>query len=181
MGNEPQLAAHEVLYCANHPRTETLLRCSKCDEPICLSCAVRTPVGLRCRRCARLRRPPSYVLRPWHYLLAIVVAVPASCLAGFVMQYVGFLWAFFIGAAVGGLIAEAVYRVTGGKRGRPLALLVGVSIVLGALASALGPALLWSGATPAELLNGQALLALLLRMNIVYVFLAVGAAYARLY
>ena len=37
----------ESLTCANHPDRETLLRCNKCGKPICISCAVRTPVGYR--------------------------------------------------------------------------------------------------------------------------------------
>lgn len=180
MGDAAQVAGEETLYCVNHPRVETLLRCSKCGKPICTHCGIRTPVGIRCRQCARLRRPPSYVLRPWHYLLAVLVALPASFLVGLVMQYVGMYLAFFLGAAAGGLIAEIVYRATGGKRGAPLAVLVGVSIALGAVASALGPALLMPGITAAAFLNGRTLLQLLLRMNIVYVFLAIGAAYARL-
>ena len=32
---------------------ETLLRCNKCGNPICMACAVRTPVGYRCTNCVR--------------------------------------------------------------------------------------------------------------------------------
>ncbi len=179
MGDAPQVVGPETLYCANHPQTETLLRCSKCGKPICTRCGIRTPVGIRCRQCARLQRPPSYSLRLWHYLLAAVVALPVSFIAGLLMQYVGF-FAFFIGAAVGGMIAEIVYRATGGKRGTPLALVACGSIILGALASALGPVLLVPGAALAALLDVRVLLQLAMRANIIYVFLAVGAAYARL-
>ncbi len=179
MGDAPQVAESEVLYCAIHPTTETLLRCNKCGKPICPRCGIRTPVGVRCRECARLRRAPLYMVDPGHYLLAAVVALPASFLAGLIMQQVGIFFAFFLGAAVGGLVGEVVYRATGGKRGTHLALLVCVCIVAGALASALSPELV-AGVPPAMLLNGRVLFQLLYRLNVVYVFLAVGAAFARL-
>jgi len=165
MGDAAQIGTSPALYCANHPDRETLLRCSKCGKPICPQCGIRTPVGIRCRTCARLQRPPSYVVKPWHYLLAAVLALPASFLAGLVMEYVGFFFAFFLGGAVGGLIREAVYRVTGGQRGRALAFMVCGCIILGALAVG-GWGTLTVGRLPIA--------------NLVYVFLAVGAAYARL-
>ena len=39
--------------CANHPNRETMLRCNKCEKPICLQCAVLTEVGYRCKECVR--------------------------------------------------------------------------------------------------------------------------------
>ena len=46
--------------CARHPAVETYLRCGRCDTPICPRCLVQTPVGTRCRNCARLRPSPPY-------------------------------------------------------------------------------------------------------------------------
>jgi hypothetical protein len=51
-------------YCATHPDVETELACGKCDKYICPRCMIQTPVGARCRECARLRRPPQYTLSP---------------------------------------------------------------------------------------------------------------------
>ncbi len=168
------------LYCANHPSVETLLRCNRCGKPICTRCGIRTPVGIRCRECAQLRRPPMYVVGPHHYLLAVLVALPASVIAGLVMQQVGIYLAFFAGAAVGGLIAEMVYRVVH-KRGRGLAILVCGCIILGALASS-GLALLFfvPGFALAALSDLRLLGSMLMQFNVVYVVLAVGAAFARL-
>ena len=53
-------AAVPVMYCANHPDTETLLRCNKCNKPICLKCAVQTPVGYRCKECVREQQDVYY-------------------------------------------------------------------------------------------------------------------------
>ena len=41
------------LYCYIHPDRETLLRCNRCEQPICSQCAVLTPTGYRCKNCVR--------------------------------------------------------------------------------------------------------------------------------
>ena len=43
----------DTLFCANHPNRETVLRCNRCEKPICTECAVLTPVGYRCKECVR--------------------------------------------------------------------------------------------------------------------------------
>jgi hypothetical protein len=86
-----------------------------------------------------------------------------------------------LAAPIGGLIAEGVVRSLHGKRGRPLQIIVGVSIALGALT---GP-WVWAaisagslGALPRQILP---YLASLLRLNVIlYMVLAIGAAVARL-
>ena len=176
MGDTEPVAQPETLHCANHPNVETLLRCNKCGKPICQRCGIRTPVGIRCRECAQLRRPPMYKVGPQHYLLAALVALPVSFVAGLIMQQLGWILAFFLGAAVGGLIAEVVYRVTH-KRGAGLAWLVSACILLGALPSAL---LALAFMPPTALLDLRVLFGLIMRLNLVYVVLAIGAAFARL-
>jgi rhomboid protease GluP len=44
------------MYCYRHPDRETLLRCGRCDRPICAECQVRHPVGIRCPECAPVRQ-----------------------------------------------------------------------------------------------------------------------------
>jgi membrane associated rhomboid family serine protease len=39
--------------CYRHPDRETLLGCASCGQPICLECAIDTPVGQKCFECAR--------------------------------------------------------------------------------------------------------------------------------
>jgi hypothetical protein len=41
----------ETLFCYRHPQTETVLRCNRCNKPICPKCAQCTPVGFRCPEC----------------------------------------------------------------------------------------------------------------------------------
>ncbi len=38
--------------CARHPETETRLRCSACDTPICFECTHSAAVGFKCPDCA---------------------------------------------------------------------------------------------------------------------------------
>jgi len=171
----------EVMYCVNHPKTETLIRCSKCLDPICPKCAVRTPVGLRCPKCASVGRSPLYALEPRHYLLAVAVALVMSLIAGAVMVQLGILFALLLAVPVGGIIAEAVLRSTRGKRGRAMQIITAICIALGAV---LGP-WLWRAASAGTLraLPGNALsyLGSLLNVNVlIYTFLAIGAAVARL-
>ena len=47
----------EQLYCYGHPNTPTRLRCSRCERPICGSCAIPASVGQHCPECvAEARR-----------------------------------------------------------------------------------------------------------------------------
>ena len=46
-------AIGERVPCAQHPNVETYLRCRSCGRAICPRCAVATPEGARCPRCAR--------------------------------------------------------------------------------------------------------------------------------
>ena len=46
-----------VYYCAKHPKAETRVRCGRCEQAVCLKCAVHGPVGVRCRDCAKNKIP----------------------------------------------------------------------------------------------------------------------------
>lgn len=130
----------EVIYCVNHPDRETLLRCNKCGKPICPECAIRHPVGLRCRECAQLRRIPTYDLSPRHYVLALAVGLP-SAVVGVVLggifsrllslPFIGGFIPWVIAFAVGLLTAEAISRATGYKRGVGLQVVASICIVFG--------------------------------------------------
>jgi hypothetical protein len=49
---EAYYATEPVIYCARHPQVETMLRCGRCDTPICPRCMVHSGVGIRCPDCA---------------------------------------------------------------------------------------------------------------------------------
>jgi hypothetical protein len=98
------------LYCTVHPNVETTLRCNRCGRPMCTRCAVKTPVGYRCRECVRAQQDKF-----------------------FDAQMLDFLIAFFLAPAAGGVIGTVVWRMTGKRRGRYTAIVVGTGVVAGAL------------------------------------------------
>ncbi|MBN1311647.1 MAG: hypothetical protein JXB30_09525 [Anaerolineae bacterium] len=191
----------EKLFCTVHPTIETSLRCNKCNRPMCTKCAVRTPVGYRCKECVRGQQQIFYNARPIDlviqgvvsFVLSLIGATLASLLGG------GMLWIMLIvGLAVasgaGALIADIAHRAAGKRRGRYSWLIVAAGIVSGALVVAVVPTLLITvlyaqmiaGAAPemmTEIPAGLSLIGLIGFTNIgwwIYVVVATGAAISRL-
>ena len=67
--------------CAYHPTVEATLRCNRCDKPICIKCAVRTPVGYRCKACINEQQETFYSAFWYDYVLAAVVSLPLAAFA----------------------------------------------------------------------------------------------------
>ena len=126
-----------VLFCANHPKRETHLRCNRCNKPICSSCAKRTPVGYRCPECIREQEDRFFEATILDYIVTVIVTLPLSLIAGWLAVLLGssFLGFFliFIGAAVGSFIGRIAFRAAGRRRGRWMPQLVGAIVVIGAL------------------------------------------------
>jgi tetratricopeptide (TPR) repeat protein len=154
-----------VLYCANHPNVETMLRCNRCRKPICTRCAVQTPVGYRCRECVGAQQASFYTGGALDYVIGAVIAVVLGAIAAYLMTLLGaWFFALILGPTIGIGIAELVRRAVGRRRSRYLWIVVAGGLIVGAL-----PALLLA-------LNSLwALIALGL-----FLLLAVGAATARL-
>jgi hypothetical protein len=104
-----------TLYCANHPDRETMLRCNRCNKPICYQCAVLTPVGYRCKECVREQQNVYYnaerldlpIGAAIGFALGAGVGALAYAFLG-LLGLIGFIIAFFAGPAAGGLIAEGI-------------------------------------------------------------------------
>jgi tetratricopeptide (TPR) repeat protein len=154
-----------MLYCANHPTVETMLRCNRCGKPICTRCAVQTPVGYRCKECVGQQQAAFYSGGVLDYVIGGMIALLLGGIAGYIMTLLGaWFFALILGPTIGIGIAEAVRFAVRRRRSRYLWLVVGGGIVVGSLPTlllALGS--LWS------------LLALGL-----FLLLAIGAATARL-
>ena len=122
--------------CATHPNVETNLACSKCGKPICPKCLVQTPVGARCRQCARADRLPTYALKPVHYLRAVAAMLGTSIAVGFVWVLLDVMVPFasffqiILAAGAGYIIAELVSRSVNQKRGPVLAVIASVGVII---------------------------------------------------
>ena len=143
----------EKLYCANHPHTETLLRCNRCGKPICTRCG-RAHAGrislqrMRGRPASQLFHRQSLRLTPIAGVLAFVLAIIGGAivpwLGGLIGLY-GMIAMVFAAPAMAGLMAEVIRRGVGKRRSRYLWLVVCVAAAIGSLAGAGLMALLLSG------------------------------------
>lgn len=129
-----------TLYCANHPNQETMLRCNRCDKPICYQCAVLTEVGYRCRECVSAQRAKYYNAAPLDLPLIAGVALILGAMVGALayailgaIGWFGFLIAFVAGPAAGGAIAEIIRRAVNRRRGPGMKWLAAVMCLLGIL------------------------------------------------
>jgi tetratricopeptide (TPR) repeat protein len=157
----------EVLFCANHPTVETMLRCNRCGKPICTRCAVLTPVGYRCRECVGRQQKTFYTGGAGDYVIGGVIALVLGGVASFLVSMLGaWFFALILGPVIGIGISEAVRLAVQRRRSQHLWLVVAVGIVVSAL-----PALLLALAA----LNLWTLISLGL-----FLVLAAGAASARL-
>lgn len=173
----PQTATVEVLHCAYHPDRETRLRCNKCGKPICTECAIRTPVGYRCPDCVRELQDKFYTATSTDALVGAAVVFGGGLLVGgaaFLLGlflgrtfFFGFLAAFFLGPALGGLVSELALRAMGRRRARNFAAIAAGAMLMGMLLAAVITGMIfWP--------------ILILAMAGLLMFLALSTSYARL-
>ena len=120
------------LFCANHPSVATQLRCNRCGKAICSKCAVRTPVGYRCRECVREQQHVFETATTIDYPIAFVISAVASLVATWALAFVGF-FGLFVAPAVGVAVAEVVRRAVRGHRARHLPTAAVAGAILGAV------------------------------------------------
>lgn len=155
--------------CYNHPDRETMLRCNRCDRPICVQCAVLTPTGYRCKECVRGQKKVFDTAQWYDYPLACLTAGVLSFIGSIIVSYLGF-FTIFLAPFVGVIISEAVRWVVRRRRSALLFQLVTGAAVAGALPRILAVLLFGSGA--ASLIG--------LLWPGVYIFLVASTLYYRL-
>lgn len=156
-----------VLFCANHPTVETMLRCNRCSKPICTRCAVQTPVGYRCKQCVGQQQAVFYTGGVLDYVIGGAISLVLGGAASYLMTRLGAgVWfiALILGPAAGVGIAEVVRLAVRRRRSRYLWSVAAVAMVVGSL-----PALILALLYPWSLISLG-----------LFLFLAVGAAAARL-
>ena len=134
--------------CANHPDRATMLRCNRCDKPICYQCAVRTPVGYRCRECVRTQQSVYYNGNRLDPVIGGAVALVLGGILGAagyaflgILGFFSLILALFAGPAAGGLVAEAIRRAVRKRRSRGMKWLAAGFFILGVL----GVGAIWLG------------------------------------
>ncbi|MRR31033.1 hypothetical protein EG834_12065 [bacterium] len=106
-------------YCYNHPTRATLLRCNRCERPICTECAVLTPTGYRCKECVRGQQKVYETARWTDYPVVILIAGVLSYFGSLIASNIGF-FTIFIAPIAGVIIAEAVRWAVKKRRSRAL-------------------------------------------------------------
>lgn len=140
---ELQIQAPGPLHCYRHPQTETLLRCSRCNNPICIQCAKRVSVGHRCPDCLKAQRQRAYNMEPGDLARAGAVSFGLSLvlwpLCNILLGFLSFFWilpyiaAVFAGGAAGGGLAQTIRQVVQRRRGPYLKWVTLAGILAGGL------------------------------------------------
>lgn len=117
-----------LLQCPRHPKETTLVRCGRCERPICTRCMVDSPVGKKCRECASTR---THLDEASHRqilvgaLATFAVAIPT----GIVMQ--SFPLLVLPAVLYGWLVSEVAIRSSGRKRSLPIQIAAGAAALTG--------------------------------------------------
>jgi len=120
------------LYCYVHPDRETLLRCNRCERPICSQCAVLTPTGYRCKNCVHGQQKVFDTAQSTDFIAAAGIALVLSFLGSLIAGVMGF-FTIFIAPIAGVIIAEAVRWALHRRRSRLLFRTAAGAAALGSL------------------------------------------------
>ncbi len=134
--HETNLApTEETTYCAVHPDRETGLRCNQCGRFMCVACAVRMPVGYRCRECVRGLEDRFFTATSNDYLIVFSVCAVLTGIGAAIVKATGIPLLFLILLALpaGGLVGEAALRATQRRRGRQSANIAIAGVIVGGL------------------------------------------------
>ena len=124
-------------YCHFHPGNESLVSCSKCLRYICPKCMTITPVGMRCKDCADIRKSPVFDISLYHYLKATIASVCIGILSGLFWGVLSiilgpglFFVPFLAGLGAGYAIGEGTSVAANRKRGTGLVIICVISSAL---------------------------------------------------
>jgi hypothetical protein len=165
------------LYCYRHPRSETYVRCGRCDQPICPKCAVQGPVGFRCRQCGLVKNASIRDFSPRQLALGVGVTFGGGALLGYFGGQIGF-FSIFLSFFAGSFIAEGAVRFTGLKRGPVMRTIVYGGLLAGFLLGAAFQVMSFLNAVPVDV---DLPLEYWLQTMLPYIAIGAGAAIAGAY
>lgn len=126
---EPTL---ERMTCTVHPERETLLRCNRCNRPMCSECSVLTPTGYRCKECVRGQQKVYETTVTRDLVIGVVIALVISFAGSYIPRVMQF-FTLFVAPILGLIITEVVRWAVKRRRSRLLAQLAAGAAVVGAL------------------------------------------------
>jgi hypothetical protein len=137
----------QPLFCYRHPERETWVRCGRCDQPICMKCAMQGPVGMRCKTCGKPRRDALSSMTPLQVMIALGVSAGAGLLVGYLSMQFGW-FVLLLGFFAGRFTVDALDHTIGMKRGPRMFALVVVGLLAGSmLGGGIGVWWLWREVT----------------------------------
>jgi len=119
--------------CSFHPGVDTEMRCAECERYICPKDMVATPVGYKCKVCAKPARSQYVVVKPGQLVRAILAGGVVGVGGGIALSFAPF-GSIIAGALWGVATAEAARRASGGHREWSVGIVAVVAIVLGTVA-----------------------------------------------
>mgnify|MGYP001766111618 CR=1 FL=1 len=113
------------------------MRCIKCNQPICVKCAVRTPTGYACRSCIRAHQRTFDTATTRDYLVVFFLGGFLAFLGSIVVSLISsIIWGYiviFLAPTAGVLIGNTLRRVVRGHHSRRLNWTMVAAVILGGL------------------------------------------------
>lgn len=116
--------------CAFHPNVETNVRCTECERPICPKDFVTTPVGYKCKECARQLPSARHLVKPKQLALAAAAAIAVGVGGAFLIALTGFM-GWYVAVILGVLTGLAARRASGGHRSAIVATVAATAALTG--------------------------------------------------
>lgn len=125
------------LTCTFHPKTETQLRCNRCNRPICIKCATHTPTGYRCPECIRSHQKKFITTKWFDQGIAAAITGVISFLGSLFAINFGF-YMILIAIGVGYFAVWAVKKAIKNRRSPLLKYVMTISAFLGSIIPVIG-------------------------------------------
>ena len=130
--------SENTLTCSFHPKVETHLRCNRCDRPICIKCATRTPTGYRCPECIRSQQKIFITTKWYDHVIAVAISGVISFLGSLFAVTLGIYLTILIAIGAGYLVVWTVKKAIKNRRSPLLKYVMTVSAFVGSIIPVIG-------------------------------------------
>ena len=123
------------MYCYQHSSIQANLTCIRCENPICIQCMTRSPVGFRCPDCGKPNTIPTYQINLSILSKSVLVSQLAAIILGILFAFlssillIDFFMAIIFFTASSYLITEIINKVANHKKGNQLQIIAILSVV----------------------------------------------------